>query len=159
MDIHVDSSRADMAEQLLALRVKADEHERNRGASLEVLCIAVVNIGYNMVMDYNPHQFLKNLSGWKAGKNADDGSKFEEHYCLTTAGEPVAVPEYAVNIANAGDKTFVITLIDWDPAKRSLIKPEHVTTDGSLFQNFVLDARPGYPRLTLVRNANCGAIT
>ena len=159
VDIHVDCSRADMTEQLMSLRVKADEHERNRGASLEVLCIAVVNIGYNMVMDYGPHHFLKDLSGWKNVKTQSDGSKFEEHFCLTTEGEPVAVPEYAVNIANAGDKTFVITLIDWDTSKRSLIKPEHVTTDGKLFHNFVLDARPGYPRLTFVRNANCGAIT
>ena len=139
--------------------MKADEFERNRGTNLDVLCIAVVNIGYNMVLDYGPHLFLKNLTGWTNINKQSDGTKLEEHFCLTTQGEPVAVTEHAVNIANAGEKTFVIALMDWDPAKRSLIKPEHVTTDGSLFSKFKLDARPGYPRLTFVRNASCGAIT
>ena len=66
-----------MTEHLLSLRVKADEHERTRGANLEVLCIAVVNIGYNMVMDYGPHQFLEDLSGWREINKQSDDTKFE----------------------------------------------------------------------------------
>ena len=68
------------------------------------------------------------------------------------------MPEYCVNIANAGKNTHVVVLIDWDASKRSLIKSQHITTDGSQFNDFVLDARPGLSTMTFVRNANSAGI-
>ena len=139
---------------LQSLKSQADEFVSTRGPD-DHLAVGIVSIGFNMVMTYEPHTFVKKLEGWKEPPIAQDKSRFEQQFVLTTEGEPVATVEHAANIANAGDNVHVISLVDWDPTKRNQIKPDHVTTDGTQFHDFKIDSRPGYKRITHVRNANC----
>ena len=118
-----------MVETLQALRGQAEEFQKTR-RNIDVLCISVVHIGYNLVMDYASHQFVKQLGGWSEPPRGQDGSRMEQLFSLTAEGEVVCLPEHSVNIANAGGDTYVIVLQDWDAAKRQAIKEKHVTTDG-----------------------------
>ena len=63
VDIHVDPSRAEMVEILLSLRVDAEKFESTRADFDDGLAVCVVNIGYNMVMDFGPHHFVKQRQG------------------------------------------------------------------------------------------------
>ena len=127
---------------LQSLKSQADEFVSTRGPD-DHLAVGIVGVGFNMVMDYAPHTFVKNLEGWKEPPVAQDKSRFEQQFVLTTEGDVVSSVEYAANIANASDNAYVLSLIDWDPTKRNQIKPEHVTTDGAQFHDFKLDSRPG----------------
>ena len=59
----------------------------------------------------------------------EDNSLYERHWALTVDGDPVNLPEYTINISNAGSKTHTVLLMDWDPSKRNQIKAPHVNED------------------------------
>ena len=65
-----------MVEILQSLKVQADDFESSK-REFDILAVAVVNIGYNMVMDFGPHLFVKQLEGWKDTEKASDGSSCE----------------------------------------------------------------------------------
>ena len=87
-----------------------------------------------MVDDYGPHQqILRDLKDFKHVGRADDQTAYERQWNLTCDGDPVNFVEYSCNISNAGSKTHVVLLEDWDPSKRNQIKPAHVNNDQSVW--------------------------
>ena len=78
-----------------------------------------------------------------------DGSTFEPLYALTTFGQPIGLTEYCAQMANQSN-VHVIQFYDWNSTNYAQIKLENLHKDEP-FHELVLDERPGYKNLSLVK--------
>ena len=72
IEVLEDKSKADTTKELLAIRERADEFEKNKGPT-DLFAIVIACIGFNMVDDYGPHQqLIRDLKDFKhVGRAAD----------------------------------------------------------------------------------------
>ena len=80
--VHTDLTKAKIIEVLDSVKERAEQFAQKFGDK-EVLAVAVINIGFNMVLDYTPHHTLLQERGYRAPPKGTDGSFYEELYALT----------------------------------------------------------------------------
>ena len=154
VNIYKDKSKKEIIEILGKLKARADKFQEEKEDN-KVLAIAVINIGFCLDLDYQPHTEIANQANYVAPDySTKDYSQSEEFYALTTEGEPICLTEFTCDIAK-NKKVHIIQLYDDHPSTRGLLSLEHLKPDEEFYEKDSdlknKERYEGYSRITLMR--------